>query len=132
MVAALAHADLVGALQGSGPFTVFAPTDQAFADAGIDLANFNTPELNATLTDILLYHVLADASVMSGDVTDGLAVTMMNGDDASFSVSDGTVMIQDATVISSEQLSDIEQDKAPQTETIKLQGGLGLVVQGRF
>ena len=57
LVAALAHADLVGALQGSGPFTVFAPTDQAFADAGIDLANFNTPELNATLTDILLYHV---------------------------------------------------------------------------
>ena len=98
LVAALAHADLVGALQGSGPFTVFAPTDQAFADAGIDLANFNTPELNATLTDILLYHVLADASVMSGDVTDGLTVTMMNGDDASFSVSDGTVMIQDATV----------------------------------
>ena len=39
---------------------------------------------------------------------------------------------EDATIISSEQLSDIEQDKAPQTETIKLQGGLGLVVQGRF
>ena len=39
---------------------------------------------------------------------------------------------EDATVISSEQLLDIEQDKAPQTETIKLQGGLGLVVQGRF
>ena len=98
LVAALAHADLVSALQGSGPFTVFAPTDQAFADAGIDLANFNTPELNATLTDILLYHVLADAGVMSADVTDGLTVTMMNGDDATFSVSDGTVMIQDATV----------------------------------
>ena len=100
LVAALAHADLVGALSGSGPFTVFAPTDQAFADAGIDLANFNTPELNATLTDILLYHVLAGASVMSSDVTDGLSVGMMNGDNASFTVTEGSVMIEDATVVS--------------------------------
>jgi len=105
LVAALAHADLVSALQGSGPFTVFAPTDQAFADAGIDLANFNTPELNATLTDILLYHVLADARVLSGDVTDGLTVTMMNGDDASFTVADGNVLIQDATVTSPDVLA---------------------------
>ena len=42
LVAALSHADLVTTLQGNGPFTVFAPTDQAFADAGIDLSTFDT------------------------------------------------------------------------------------------
>ena len=105
LVAALAHADLVAALQGSGPFTVFAPTDQAFTDAGIDLANFNTPELNATLRDILLYHVLADSSVMSGDVTDGLTVEMMNGDNASFTIANGVVSIEDANVTTADVIA---------------------------
>ena len=97
LVAALTHADLVTTLQGNGPFTVFAPTDQAFADAGIDLSTFDTEEENATLVDILLYHVYS-GSVYAADVTDGLTVAMVNGDDASFTVSDGTVMIGDATV----------------------------------
>ena len=97
LVAALTHADLVTTLQGNGPFTVFAPTDQAFADAGIDLSTFDTEEENATLVDILLYHVYS-GSVYAADVTDGLTVAMVNGDDASFTVSDGTVMVGDATV----------------------------------
>ena len=79
LVAALTHAVLVATLQGDGPFTVFAPTDQAFADAGIDLSTFDTPEENETLADILLYHVLA-GSVNSSAVTDGLSVVMANGD----------------------------------------------------
>ena len=58
LLAALAHVGLDTTLQGSGPFTVFAPTDQAFMDAGIDLANFQTQEDNDTLADILLYHVV--------------------------------------------------------------------------
>ena len=97
LVAALAHADLVSTLQGDGPFTVFAPTDQAFTDAGIDLASFDTPEENATLANILLYHVLA-GDVASSQVTDGLSVVMANGDKASFTVANGTVMIGEATV----------------------------------
>jgi uncharacterized surface protein with fasciclin (FAS1) repeats/plastocyanin len=98
LVAALAHADLVTTLQGTGPFTVFAPTDDAFAAAGINLADFDTAEENATLSDILLYHVYSGA-VASSDVTDGLTVSMVNGDDATFTVAtDGTVMIGDATV----------------------------------
>ena len=60
-VAALAHAGLVATLQGEGPFTVFAPTDEAFAAAGIDLSTFDNDEANATLTDILTYHVYAVA-----------------------------------------------------------------------
>ena len=97
LVAALTHAGLVATLQGDGPFTVFAPTDQAFADAGIDLSTFDTPEENETLADILLYHVLA-GSVNSSQVTDGLSVVMANGDKASFSVTNDSVKIGEATV----------------------------------
>ena len=81
LVAALAHADLVTTLQGDGPFTVFAPTDQAFIDAEIDLSTFDTDEENATLENILLYHVYSGA-VNAADVTDGLTVTMVNGAEA--------------------------------------------------
>ena len=98
LVAALSQANLVTTLQGEGPFTVFAPTDQAFTDAGIDLSTFDTPEENATLADILLYHVYSGA-VPASAVTDGLAVTMINGDKATFAVgTDGSVTIGDATV----------------------------------
>ena len=97
LVAALVHADLVTALQADGPFTVFAPTDAAFAAAGIDLASFDTDEENATLVDILTYHVYS-GSVESSAVTDGLTVTMLNGDEATFTVADGAVSIGDATV----------------------------------
>ena len=104
LVSALAHADLVTTLQGQGPFTVFAPTDQAFADAGIDLSTFDTDEENATLVDILLYHVYSGA-VYSSNVTDGLAVEMVNGDYAQFTVSEGTVMIEDANVTSADVMA---------------------------
>ena len=97
LVAALAHVDLVTTLEGTGPFTVFAPTDQAFTDAGVDLANFQTAEEKAVLTDILLYHVVAGA-VPASAVTDGMLAEMVNGDKAKFTV-DGTVSINDATVI---------------------------------
>ena len=97
LVAALVHADLVTALQGDGPFTVFAPTDDAFAAAGIDLTTFDTDEENATLVDILTYHVYA-GSVEAAEVTDGMTATMLNGDDATFTVTNESVMIGDATV----------------------------------
>ena len=94
LVAALAHANLVSTLEGDGPFTIFAPTDEAFTAAGIDLSTFDTPEENETLVDILLYHVLA-GEVPSSAVTDGLTVTMFNGDEATFTVEpdSGTVLI---------------------------------------
>ena len=97
LVAALTHAGLVATLQGDGPFTVFAPTDEAFAEAGIDLSTFDNDEANATLTDILTYHVYA-GSVAAADVTDGMVATMVNGDDATFTVVNGTVMVGGATV----------------------------------
>ena len=89
LVAALVQAELVATLQGTGPFTVFAPTDEAFAAAGIDLAALDTPEGKATLTDILLYHVHA-GSVMAADLSDGLLIEMVNGDNTT--VGDGAIL----------------------------------------
>ena len=97
LVAALSHANLVGTLGGPGPFTVFAPTDQAFTDAGIDLNDFDTPEENATLTQILLHHVVA-GSVPAADVKDGMMATTVNGDKIKFTVSNGAVSIGAAQV----------------------------------
>ncbi len=104
LVAALEHANLVTALQAEGPFTVFAPTDAAFAAAGIDLANFDTDEANATLADILLYHVY-DGSVAASAVTDGLTVTMLNGDNATFAVQDGAVSVGGANVTTADVMA---------------------------
>ena len=97
LVAAVVQAELLTTLQGDGPFTVFAPTDDAFTAAGIDLAALDNEEGKAALTDILLYHVYS-GSVAAADVTDGMTATMVNGDDATFTVGDG-VMINDANVI---------------------------------
>ena len=104
LVAALVKADLVSTMQSVGPYTVFAPTDQAFAAAGIDLDAFTTDEEIAALTDILLYHVYSGAVYAAG-VTDGQAVEMVNGDYAQFTVSEGTVMIEDATVTTADVMA---------------------------
>ena len=69
LVAGVIQAELLSTLQGDGPFTIFAPTDQAFTDAGIDLSALNTTEGKATLSDILLYHVVA-GEVPAANVTD--------------------------------------------------------------
>ena len=104
LVAALTQAGLVETLSGDGPFTVFAPTDQAFTDAGIDLASFDNDEANATLVDILTYHVL-NGAVDSASVTDGLSVEALNGDNLDFAVVNGTVLVNDATVITADVVS---------------------------
>ena len=57
LVAAVIQAELLETLQGEGPFTLFAPTDQAFADAGIDLAALDTPE-GKTLLQISCFTTL--------------------------------------------------------------------------
>ena len=75
-------------LQGDGPFTLFAPTDQAFADAGIDLAALDTVEGKATLSDILLYHVHI-GSLSSTEITEGMSLQMANGDNTTLSLSTG-------------------------------------------
>ena len=100
LVAALTHAGLVATLQGTGPFTVFAPTDQAFLDAGINLADFDTPEENETLSDILLYHVVG-SEVPASAVTDCMSAEAANGQSLSFTVGT-TVMVNDATIVTTD------------------------------
>ncbi len=67
LVAALQAAELVETLQGDGPFTVFAPTDEAFAALGDTVATLLLPENKQQLSDILLYHVVS-GKVMAADV----------------------------------------------------------------
>lgn len=72
LVAALKAADLVEALQGDGPFTVFAPTNDAFAKIDKEtLASLLKPENKATLTKILTYHVVP-GNLMASDVVAAL------------------------------------------------------------
>ncbi|MEM8528389.1 MAG: fasciclin domain-containing protein [Bacteroidota bacterium] len=66
LVSALERVDLVGVLNGSGPFTVFAPTNNAFDALGVDLATIS----DEALSEILLYHVFG-AQVNAGDIAEG-------------------------------------------------------------
>ena len=104
LVAAVVQADLLATLQGTGPFTVFAPTDQAFSDAGIDLGALDTPEGKATLSDILLYHVVS-AEVASSTVTDCMSANAANGQPLSFTVDANGVMVNDATVVAADVIT---------------------------
>jgi uncharacterized surface protein with fasciclin (FAS1) repeats len=94
--------DLVAALSGEGPFTVFAPTNDAFADLlaqldGFDsLDDFNTQQLQDLLAVVLTYHVVADAAVMSSDLSDGQTITTLQGSTLEVSTQGG-VFISDAT-----------------------------------
>ena len=97
LVAAVAAAGLVETLQGEGPFTVFAPTDDAFAalPAGL-LEKLLLPENVAVLTSILTYHVVS-GKVMSTDVMAGDAPTV-EGSNITLGTTDG-VQVNDATVL---------------------------------
>merc|ERR1719203_299455 len=69
LVTALKSGDLVGALQGKGPFTVFAPSNAAFAKLPkATLASLVEPKNKAKLVDILTYHVVSGAAVFSKDL----------------------------------------------------------------
>ena len=101
LVAALAHANLVGVLSGDGPYTVFAPTDSAFEEMGLNLSGFDTDEENATLAKILSYHVTM-GSVMSSDLSDGMEVNTLIQEPitVNFYGEDTVVLNGDATVTS--------------------------------
>ena len=93
LVAALAAANLVDTLSGTDDYTVFAPTDEAFAAAGINLDDFTTDAEIAVLADILLYHVVA-GTTMSTDLADGVnTVTAANGDALDITVSSTGVAV---------------------------------------
>ena len=92
LVAALAEAELVEALQAEGPFTVFAPTDEAFTmllnDLGIDAAALLA---HPDLSKVLLYHVVS-GKVMSSDLSDGMMAETLNGESLTIGVGDGVTI----------------------------------------
>ena len=99
LAAALQAADLVGTLKGAGPFTVFAPTDAAFAKlpAGT-VESLLKPENKEKLTAILTYHVVPGA-VKAEQVTKLDEAKTVNGAMVKVSTEDGKVMINNATVV---------------------------------
>ena len=104
LVAAVAAADLVGTLSSDGPFTVFAPTNEAFAalPAGV-LDALLLPENKATLVKILTYHVVSGA-VYAADVADG-AVATVEGQSITLSTKDG-VSVNNAKVVIADVMAD--------------------------
>ncbi|GAP09818.1 secreted and surface protein containing fasciclin-like repeats [Bellilinea caldifistulae] len=104
LVAAVQAAGLVDTLKGEGPFTVFAPTDEAFAKlpAGT-IEELLKPENKQQLTDILLYHVIP-GKVMAADVSDGLIADTALGTSVFFKLDMGKAYINEAEII----LTDIE------------------------
>jgi uncharacterized surface protein with fasciclin (FAS1) repeats len=100
LVAAVKAAGLVETLSGKGPFTVFAPTNDAFAKLPKGtVEELLKPENKEKLTAILTYHVVA-GKVMAADAIklDGKNAKTVNGQEIAIKVKDGKVMINDATV----------------------------------
>lgn len=99
LVAAIDAAGLVETLKGDGPFTVFAPTDAAFAklSAGT-VESLLLPENKDKLTAILTYHVVP-GNVKAADVVELTSATTVNGSSVEIAVVDGSVRIDNATVI---------------------------------
>lgn len=101
LVAALDAADLVGALaEPNGPFTVFAPTDDAFSALPDGLVDcLLEPENKQSLIDVLFYHV-ASGQALSTDLNDDQQIaTLLEGAELKVDLSGGTVKINDSTVI---------------------------------
>ena len=100
LVAAVQAAGLVDTLKSDGPFTVFAPTDEAFAKlpAGTVEGLLKDPK---ALANILLYHVVP-GKVMASQVTDGLTAKTVQGSTVSFSIVDGKAKINDANIVTTD------------------------------
>ncbi|NNE71444.1 MAG: fasciclin domain-containing protein [Rhodothermales bacterium] len=102
LVAAVQAAELVDVLTGPGPFTVFAPTDEAFA--ALPEGTVETllmPENRDQLVAVLTYHVVS-GKVMAADVVGLTSAPTVQGADIAISVVDGAVKINDATVTSAD------------------------------
>jgi len=94
---ALGKAGLVDALKGEGPFTVFAPTDEAFAAFEAENPGVLGKLSKAELGDVLKYHVVSGGAVKSGDLKDGQVFVTLVGSPVLIDTTDG-VTVADATV----------------------------------
>ena len=85
-------------LKGAGPFTVFAPADDAFAKVPKETLDSLGADAKGALTQVLTYHVVP-GKVMSTDITDGMEATTVEGSTVKFSIKDGMVYVNDAKVV---------------------------------
>ncbi len=103
LAAALQAAGLVETLKGKGPFTVFAPTDEAFAKLPAGTVEALLKD-KAKLTAILTYHVVSGA-VPASAVVNLTSAKTVNGKDVSISVVNGKVRVGSATVVSADVMA---------------------------
>ena len=106
LVSALKQADLVDVLANPGPFTVFAPTNEAFNKLPKGtLDDLMKPERKTDLQNILQYHVTTSA-LKADYFKDGQTLGMVNGDNITVSVKDGKIVLNNsATIVASVQAS---------------------------
>jgi uncharacterized surface protein with fasciclin (FAS1) repeats len=96
LATALQAAGLITTLKGAGPFTVFAPTDDAFAKIPTGtIESLLKPENKQKLTDILLYHAVS-GKVMAADVVKLMSAKTVLGKDISITVKNGKVFLNDS------------------------------------
>ncbi|MEM9438239.1 MAG: fasciclin domain-containing protein [Pseudomonadota bacterium] len=101
LIAAAQAAGLVDTLKGEGPFTIFAPTDEAFAALPEGtVESLLLPENRDQLVGILSYHVVP-GRVMSTDLQDDMSTATVQGGDVTIDLENG-VMVNDATVVSAD------------------------------
>lgn len=103
LATALTEADLVETLKGEGPFTVFAPTDDAFAKLPEGTVEALLKDKEA-LTNILLYHVVS-GKVTSGEVVKLSSATTLAEKDVQIKVEDGKVFINDSQVTTADVMA---------------------------
>jgi uncharacterized surface protein with fasciclin (FAS1) repeats len=102
LVAAVTAAGLVETLSGTGPFTIFAPTNAAFAALPKGtVEGLLKPESKDKLTAVLTYHVVA-GNVMAGQLTDGQKVKTLNGQELTVAIKGGVVTINGIKVIAAD------------------------------
>ena len=124
LAAALTAADLIDTLKGPGPFTVFAPTDAAFAKLPKGtVENLLKPENRDALVAVLTYHVVP-GTVKAADVVKLKSATTVNGQRVDIAVDEGTVRLDGATVVQTDILATngvihvIDTVILPETDTI--------------
>ena len=102
---AIVAAGLDETLASEGPFTVFAPTDDAFSLVPANVLETLLADPTGMLTQILLNHVVS-GTALSTDLSDGMMITTLQGGEVAVSINDGVVMIGNATVI----VADLQAD----------------------
>ena len=103
--AAVIAAGLADDLAGDGPFTVFAPTDAAFAALPVGVLDALLADPTGALAQVLLYHVVS-GEALSSSLTNGQTITTLQGQDVVISITGGNVFVNDAQVVMADIMAD--------------------------